>query len=337
MGYNRPAVDLFDRLRHFDILSHLSGEQLDFFCQCTSRVGFDAEQSILSEGDRGRDLFLVDSGKVEITRATPYGKYKLAQLADGAIFGETSFIDAEARSGDAMATDKTVIFQASAEALDRFMHENQRFAMALYWTLWKSMSTKLRVTNEVLAQFFSKGGPKPPTSPQIDDVSGEFKVGIGAKMELFRQQALSPMEIKFLASLSKEKKFDPGEYIFREGEDGDRLYVVLDGKVMISKEIVGAGEEALAFLERGDYFGEMALIDNKPRSADAKASDQGAVVLTISREVLEGILDIQKVSSLRLLRLLCGLIAKRLREIDDKLVGWFIFSAGSGDSLGLPT
>ena len=329
-------MDLFDRLRHFDILSHLSGEQLDYFCQCTSRVGFDAQQSILNEGDGGRDLFLVDSGKIEITRATPYGKYKLANLATGSMFGETSFIDAEARSGDAVAIDKTVIYQASAEALDRFMNEHQRFAMALYWTLWKSMSQKLRVTNEVLAQFFSKGGPKPPTSPQMDDASGEFKVGIGAKVELFRQQALSPMEIKFLASLSREKKFDPNEYIFREGEDGDRLYVVLDGRVMISKEIVGAGEEALAFLERGDYFGEMALIDNKPRSADAKASDQGAVVLTISREVLEGILDIQKVSSLRLLRLLCGLIAKRLREIDDKLVGWFIFSAGSGDSLGLP-
>ena len=329
-------MDLFDRLRHFDILSHLSGEQLDLFCQCASRVGFDAEQHILNEGEAGRDLFLVDSGKVEITRSTPYGKYKLANLTSGSMFGETSFIDAEARSGDAMATEKSVIYQASAEALDRFMKDNQRFAMALYWTLWKGMSQKLRVTNEVLAQFFAKGGPKPPASPQIDEASGEFKIGIGAKMELFRQQALSPMEIKFLASLSREKKFDAGEYIFREGEDGDRLYVVLDGRVMISKEIVGAGEEALAFLERGDYFGEMALIDNKPRSADAKASDQGAVVLTISREVLEGILDIQKVSSLRLLRLLCGLISKRLREIDDKLVGWFIFSAGSGDSLGLP-
>ncbi|MCG8457049.1 MAG: hypothetical protein MI919_12280, partial [Holophagales bacterium] len=64
---------------------------------------------------------------------------------------------------------------------------------------------------------------------------------------------------------------------------------------------------------------------------------EGAVVLMISKEVLEGILDIQKVSSLRLLELLCGLIAKRLREVNDKLVGWFIFdTAGSGGSLGVP-
>ena len=114
------------------------------------------------------------------------------------------------------------------------------------------------------------------------------------------------------------------------------MYVVLEGKIMISKEITGAGEEALAFLERGDYFGEMALIDREPRSAQAKAHDDGAVVLGISREVLEGILDIQKVSSLRLLRLLCQMIAKRLREVDEKLIGWFIFSAGSGSSLEIP-
>lgn len=116
--------------------------------------------------------------------------------------------------------------------------------------------------------------------------------------------------------MSKEKKLASNEHIFRAGEKGDHLYVVLEGRVMISKEIVGAGEEALAFLERCDYFGEMALIDQQPRSADAKAHSEGAVVLAISSEVLEGILDIQKVSSLRLLSLLCRLVAKRLRKID---------------------
>ena len=73
------------------------------------------------------------------------------------------------------------------------------------------------------------------------------------------------------------------------------------------------------------------------RSADARAHGDGAVVLTISGEVLEGILDIQKVSSLRLLRLLCRIVAKRLRQIDDKLVGWYIFNAGAGETLAEPT
>jgi len=107
---------------------------------------------------------------------------------------------------------------------------------------------------------------------------------------------------------------------------------VLEGRVMISKFIPGAGEEALAFIERGGYFGEMALIDNAPRSADAKAHEGGAVVLAIPREVIEGILDIHKISSLRLLSILCNLVATRLRELDDKVITWFILAGGSGIS-----
>jgi CRP-like cAMP-binding protein len=117
---------------------------------------------------------------------------------------------------------------------------------------------------------------------------------------------------------------------------GDEMYVVLEGRVMISKYIPGAGEEALAFLERGGFFGEMALIDHAGRSADAKAHEGGAVVLVISREVLEGILDIHKVSSIRLLTILCNLVASRLRELDDKIIGWFIIAGGSGISWPVP-
>ena len=106
----------------------------------------------------------------------------------------------------------------------------------------------------------------------------------------------------------------------------------LGGRILISKFIPGAGEEALAFLERGDYFGEMALIDQAPRSAQARAHDEGAVVLAIPGEVVNGLLDVNKVSSLPLLKILCGLVTKRLRELDDKIVGWYILSGGEGAS-----
>ncbi len=330
-------MDIFDRLRQFEILAHFSDSQIDLLSTCTSRIRYPKDSLVLKEGDKTRDLYFVDVGKIRIQRNTPYGRYDLAQLGAGDVFGETSFIDDHARSGDARIETDTILFQVNPTSLAPVTEQDQRFTLALYWAMWKSLSTKLRKTNETLAQFFSKTGAKTPeaVSPR-DDAAENIRVGIGAKRDLFREQKLSPMEINFMATLSKEEKFLPQDYIFREGEPGDRMFVVLEGQVMISKQITGAGEEALAFLERGDYFGEMALIDQQPRSADARAHDNGAVVLSISREVLEGILDIQKVSSLRMLRLLCNLVAKRLREIDDKLVGWYIFSAGSGDSLDLP-
>jgi hypothetical protein len=81
----------------------------------------------------------------------------------------------------------------------------------------------------------------------------------------------------------------------------------------------------------------MALIDDLPRSADARAHDGGAVILAIPREVVEQLLGVGKPSSERLLRLLCGLVAARLREVDEKLHGWHLLAGGAGASLAAPT
>lgn len=326
--------DLFDRLRHLDILTHFSDEQIDLLVTCASQVRYSKGSKILREGDESQDIFLIDSGEVEIRRETPFGHYCFARLKAGDVFGETSFIDNQPRSGDAVVTHDAVIFPLNAIDMVRTMEDNPRWALAVYWALWKSLSRKLRLTNEVLADFFSGARKKAPSQPATGP-SEEIRVGLDKKRDLFREQPLSPMEINFLSSLSKEKRFKKEEYLFREGQEGDHLYIVLEGQIRISKD-TAAGEEALAILDRGDYFGEMALIDRQPRSADAKAHSDEVVVLMISREVLNGILDIQKVSSLRLLKLLCGLIAKRLREIDHKLVSWYIFDQGSGETLGVP-
>ena len=145
--------------------------------------------------------------------------------------------------------------------------------MALYWAFWKSLSAKLRSTNEQLGRFFLQSprtaSEKPPLAKSP---TGEFRLDIAAKRSLFAEQKLSSLEINFLTSLSRERKLKSGQILFHEGDPGDAMYVVLDGRVLISKFIPGAGEEALAFLERGDYFGEMALIDRAPRSAQARAS-----------------------------------------------------------------
>ncbi len=330
-------MDIFDRLRQFEVLAHFSDHQIDLLTTCASRIHYPRDTLVLKEGENSREIYFVDVGEIQIRRNTPYGCYSLAQLKAGDVFGETSFVDDKARSGDALIVTDSTLLPISHASLATLIGQDQKFTLAIYWAVWKSLSKKLRKTNDALAEFFSQAESKvAEKSISRAGTDGEICVGIGAKRELFREQPLSPMEINFLATLSKEEEFSSNEYIFRDGEGGDRMFVVLEGQVMISKQIVGADEEALAFLERGDYFGEMALIDRQPRSADAKAHENGAIVLSISSDVVDGILGIQKISSLRLLRLLCNLIAKRLREIDDKLVGWFIFDAGSGHSLNLP-
>jgi CRP/FNR family cyclic AMP-dependent transcriptional regulator len=317
-------------LRRWDLLTHFSDAQLERLDGLVERRRVAGGTHVLREGEPTSDAYLIESGGVRIQRRTPYGLFTLATLQPGQLFGETSFVDGNLRSGDALAVADSELLALHPQTLAAAMEDDQRFSVALYWAFWKSLSSKLRQTNEQLTRFFSASGkPASTEEPPAAAVADDFHVDLASKRKLFQEQKLSSLEINFLASLSRERKFAPHQQIFREGESGDEMYVVLEGRVMISKFIHGAGEEALAFLERGDYFGEMALIDNEQRSADAKASDLGAVVLAIPREVLVGILDIHRVSSLHLLRLLCTMVAGRLRELDDKIIGWFILAGGS--------
>ena len=326
-----------DLLRRWDLFSHLSDEQLAQLAGCASLVEQPPQAVLLKEGESTLDLYLIVTGGVRIQRKTPYGHFSLACLGPGALFGETSFVDRGPRTGDAVTDEKSELIAIDPAALTARLESDQRFHLALYWAFWKSLSAKPRQTNDNLTQFFSESG-RPALEEPITHLQpgGEIHVDLAAKRKLFAEQKLSNLEINFLTTLSREKQFSAGQVIFREGESGHEMYVVLEGRVMISKFIPGAGEEALAFIERGGYFGEMALIDNAPRSADAKAHDGGAVVLAIPRDVLNGILDINRLSSLSLLKILCNLVATRLRELDDKIIGWFIIAGGSGISWPVP-
>ncbi len=328
-------MDLASRLAQLALFAHFRGPELEALAACAVGRAYEPQASVLRQGETTFDIYVVDRGLVDIQRTTPYGQFTLAQLGAGQLFGETSFVDSATRSGDVVAHTQSALVALLAAPTQALLERDQRVAVALYWAFWKSLSAKLRSTNDQLGRFFSQSprssGDKPPLTKSP---TGEFRLDISAKRNLFAEQRLSSMEINFLASLSRERKLKSGQVLFHEGDPGDAMYVVLEGRVLISKFIPGAGEEALAFLERGDFFGEMALIDRAPRSAQARAHDGGAVVLAIPAEVVAGILDVRKVSSLPLLKILCGLIAKRLREVDDKIVGWYILSGGDSSQPG---
>lgn len=73
-----------------------------------------------------------------------------------------------------------------------------------------------------------------------------------------------------------------GQQVFAEGEEGDRAYLIQEGEVVISK-----GSTVLAVLGKGELFGEMALVDNQPRMATAKARTDVSVVIITREEFRE--------------------------------------------------
>lgn len=323
-------MDTFSQLRQFPLFSHFDDESLRQVVGASFVEHHAASSKVYREGDPTFALYITLRGAVRIERYTPFNPYLLGNYIKGELFGDRDFINRSNRGADAVTDAESELLMLDPDMLATQCERRQAFELALYWALWKSLSSSLRKANDRMATFFSESDSRQaPQAPAAErGQAARFRVDMASKRSVFQEQKLSPMEINFLASLSKEERLKPGQVIFREGEPGDKMYVVLDGEVMISKLIPGVGEEALAFLGRGDYFGEMALIDRLPRSAEAKAHSEGALVLSIPSDVLEGILNIQKVSSVRLLRLLSSLVAHRLRESDDRLVGWHVLAAG---------
>lgn len=144
---------------------------------------------------------------------------------------------------------------------------------------------------------------------------GERAEAIG-KISIF--SGLGPAALQQLASIASEESFKLGDFVFREGSPGDALYLLLTGKVRISREVAGMGEEALAILAPGDYFGEMSIIDGAPRSADARVHERCGL-LVIKKADMEDLLFLDKDLAYEILWSWVRTLSARLRETNDKM------------------
>jgi CRP-like cAMP-binding protein len=109
-----------------------------------------------------------------------------------------------------------------------------------------------------------------------------------------------------------------GTKVFQHGDPGDKLYLILDGKVRISREVPGMGEEALAVLGPGKIFGEMALLDDAPRSADARVHER-CRLLAIPKDGFDDLLFMDKDLAYEVMWSVVRMLVGRLRETNDKL------------------
>ena len=72
-------------------------------------------------------------------------------------------------------------------------------------------------------------------------------------------------------------RFSKGDFIFRQGEEGDEMYIVQSGQVAIRKTIAGK-RKTVNVLEKGDFFGEMSVLERLPRTADAEVLEDTGVI-----------------------------------------------------------
>ncbi len=109
------------------------------------------------------------------------------------------------------------------------------------------------------------------------------------------------------------RKIPAGTVLFQEGDKGEEMYIIQSGRVKISKRIRGV-EKTLATLEKGEFFGEMAILNDKPRSASAETIEE-CEMLVIDRKTFDALIRGNVEIAVRFIKRL----ADRLRETNDQM------------------
>jgi CRP/FNR family transcriptional regulator, cyclic AMP receptor protein len=129
---------------------------------------------------------------------------------------------------------------------------------------------------------------------------------------------LSHDEIQKLQSIARIQKFTKDSIIFNRGDLGRSLYLILQGSVRVSVILDDIGEEILAMLKDGSHFGEMALVDEGPRSATVIAQDD-TILLRLDKDEFEKVMISDRDMELKILRNMVRAFSSRIRDTDQSL------------------
>src|SRR5690606_39040274 len=156
-------------------------------------------------------------------------------------------------------------------------------------------------------------GDQAPAEMGERAVEVSLKIEVLKGMQLFRY--LSYKELVRVMNITETRDFSPGDAVIREGEPGDAMYVVLSGRVRLHK-----GDVTVAELDKGQHFGEMALVDRTQRSLTATAIDDARLLL-IRRKDFYAIIKKEPSLSVKLLWSFVQVLAERLRKTTADLSG----------------
>ena len=149
---------------------------------------------------------------------------------------------------------------------------------------------------------------------------------------------LSDASMERIVPMLKEESFVAGDFIVREGDDGDRMYFICEGSVEVLKLVTtptGKENRPLAVLGVGDAFGEMHLIDVQRRSASVRALEF-VLTVTLSNRDMYRLHKIDPEAFTMMIMNMAREISRRLRRMDEMFgtYSWGLDKTGSPDHIG---
>lgn len=147
-------------------------------------------------------------------------------------------------------------------------------------------------------------------------------------VRLFREFA--EPDLQALTGQLRDRKLRKGHVLFREGDGGEEMFLVREGTVLVSKSVTGKVEQVLARFGPGDFFGEMSLFDQSPRSATIQA-ETDTVLLALDRDDLNALIEVNPRAAAAFFHGLVQVFIERLRasgELVAEITRWGLEATG---------
>jgi CRP-like cAMP-binding protein len=137
---------------------------------------------------------------------------------------------------------------------------------------------------------------------------------------------LTDDELAQVLLIGRVISFEAEKLIFKEGDPGAAFFLVEKGAVRISR-VTPLGEEALAVLREGSFFGEMALLDDTPRSAQAIAHEGEAQLIEFRTAELKSLMERETALACKMLWAICRTLTARLRDTNQRFQSLFVMTS----------
>ncbi len=292
---------------------------------------FKSGAHIYLENSRIKEFYIVKEGKVELSREIDM---QGEVLSSGDIFGVVPAITGRPTLESAVAVSDVSLLAVPVESIEEIIQRHHAIPMKIITTF----SSTLRQLDEEISKL--RGEKIEGTVDVYDKLFnlGEFYYERQEYQKALRAYTryieLSPNGAHVNEAREKIdliKKFDPeikvgpeskeglevtyppNGVIFLEGEPGDAMYIVQSGAVNITK-VVNDKETIIVTLKEGEIFGEMALLENKPRSASAIAAER-TVLLEVNRDNFEVMVSTRPAMVVKLLSILADRVWITYRQL----------------------
>lgn len=224
-----------DRLKGAPLFSQMSADELFAVVSRMTVRKFPAQSLVCEEGDLGRSMFIISEGWLEVFTRDALGKEMLlGTLRGGDFFGEFGLLTNGTRNASVRAKINCELLEITSTDFDVVANRYPQM-----WVILEEYLRKRMVSN------------------------------ILTKSEVFR--FLSTEERDQLGTYMRSKKIKMGEVVTQQGSAGEEMYFIKSGTVIVTLQKEPKDQIVLGELGAGDYFGEVAMLTGKPRTAMVRA------------------------------------------------------------------